>query len=107
MYYTSQEYKTLTQSQKQALKKKRDTRDGGSGPAQKRVKFEPNWKKDFKTMNRNISALLAAAATVPHSDRNDADNESDGDSPIPNALSGGNRNNDALTRQKRGKRRGG
>jgi hypothetical protein len=102
-YYTSQEYKTLTPGQKQALKQKRDTHDGGSGPTQKRVKFEPNWQKDFKTMNMNISALLAAAAIVPAADRNDPDNESDGDIPPPNALPAGNRANDALTRQKRPK----
>jgi hypothetical protein len=105
-YYTSQEYKTLTPGQKQALKKKMDGRDSGPNP-RKRVKFEPkpgqqSWQKDIKTMNRNISALLAAAA-LPATTRKDSDDDSEGDSPTPAALPGGNRTNDALTRQRRGK----
>jgi hypothetical protein len=100
-YYTSQEYKNLTQGQKQALKRKREFRNGGSAP-RKQTRFEPAWKKDMKVMNRNISALLAAAAVVP--DRKDPDeDDSDGDRPTPAALPGGNRTNDALTRQRHGK----
>ena len=108
-YYTSQEYKALTNAQKLALMKKREKRGHTGKPGDKgKSKLE----KEISNLKRNISMLKQAKQddTVTTANSSDTETESENDEPAIKTkkaskakITGQNRKNSALTRQKKGK----
>jgi hypothetical protein len=96
-YYDSKEYDKLRPGQKLALRRKRDAR--GGGPPAKRPKHGhdkkiASMKTKMDTMSRKISKLIASTSKISFEE--DGDTESDTDQKKKS-----NRNNSALTRQKK------